>query len=246
MNTAGNWMVLLVRTLFSYFLAACICIVLIVPLLCILLVLPASYCHDNRLVSWMMNLFYNAIVGALLVPVSIKGKEHMPHEPAIIIANHQSALDIPMLGSLLRGKPHVWYAMSYYVQFPVLGFFIRRLGIPVDRDNGSTAARSLRQGVKFAQTHTSHILIFPEGGRFNDGTVHDFLHGFAFLARSTKRPVVPVFMINNGKVYPPHSFWIYWYPLAVVIGPQFVYYEHDTDESFTQRVHEWFELQARA
>jgi 1-acyl-sn-glycerol-3-phosphate acyltransferase len=245
MSAVGNSFLLLIRTLFCYFLAGCVCLVVILPLLCVLLILPASYCHDNRFISWMMNLFYHGIVGALLVPFSVKGKEHMPQEPAIIVANHQSALDIPILGSVLGSKPHVWYAMSYYVQFPVLGFFIRRLGIPVDRNNGSTAARSLRQGVKFAQTHTSNILIFPEGGRYNDGTIHEFLQGFAFLARSTGRPVVPVFMPHNGKVYPPRSFWIYWHPLAVVIGPQFVYHEQDTDEVFIQRVRSWFELQAQ-
>lgn len=245
MNVAGK-LLLLVRTLFSYFLALCVIIVVILPLLCILLVLPASYCHDNRFIAWMMDLFYRGIVGALLVPISIKGTEHMPHEPAIVIANHQSALDIPVLGSVLQKRPHVWYAMSYYAQLPVLGFFIRRLGISVDRNNGSTAAHSLRQGIKFAQKYTSDILIFPEGGRYNDGTVHEFLVGFAFLARSSGRPVVPVFMPHNGKIYPPHSFWVYWHPLVVVIGPQFVYHKDDTDEIFIQRVHAWFDNQARA
>lgn len=244
MNVAGK-LLLLLRTLLSYFLALCVVLVTILPLLCILAVLSPSYCHDNRCVAWMLDLFYHGIVGALLVPISVTGKENMPHEPAIIIANHQSALDIPILGSVLQKRPHVWYAMSYYVQFPVIGFFIKRLGIPVDQGNGSASARSLRTGVKFAQTHASNILIFPEGGRYNDGTVHEFLVGFAFLARSTGRPVVPVFMPHNGKVYPPHSFWVYWHPLVVVIGPQFVYHEDDTDESFIKRVHGWFEQQAQ-
>jgi len=107
------------------------------------------------------------------------------------------------------------------------------------------AAKSLRQGVKFAQTHTSNILIFPEGGRFIDGAIHPFLQGFAFLARTTGRPVVPVYMAYNGLVYPPHTFFIYWHPLEVVIGPQFVYHEEENDEEFVARVYAWFVHEAK-
>lgn len=234
---------LLVRTLICYLLAGVVILFTVLPMLILLIVVPQRMLQENRLLFWLLDLFYRAIVGALLLPTKITGISNMPKKPAIIIANHQSALDIPVVGCVLQQHPHVWYALSYYVNTPVLGFFIRRLGIPVDRNNGTTAARSLRQGVKFAKEHESHIIIFPEGGRFNDGTVHEFLQGFVLLARTSGRPVVPIFMPHNGKIYPPYSFWIYWHPLKVVIGPEFVYAEHDTDETFVRRVHAWFDQQ---
>lgn len=244
MNVVGN-IFLLGYTLICYFLCACVAVFTVIPLIFLLLILPAHVCHTSRLVFFLLDCVYKGVIGSLLVPITIVGEENIPAQSAIIVANHQSALDIPLLGSVLQKHPHVWYALSYYAGIPVLGFFIRRLGISVDRDNGSTAAKSLRQGVKFAQSHTSNILIFPEGGRFIDEEIHPFLQGFAFLARTTKRPVVPVYMPYNGYVYPPHSFFVYRHQLEVVVGPQFVYNEHDTDEEFVARVHAWFVHESR-
>lgn len=231
---------LVLRTFFCYGLAGLLLVFTAVPALILLAVLPPTWCYDNRLVFWFMDMLYKGVLGATLLPVSIEGKENIPNEPAIFVANHQSALDIVVLGSLLDGYPHLWYALSYYARFPVLGFFIRRLGVPVDRDNLTSAARSLIKGIKLIQGQRRHIIIFPEGGRFNDGTVHDFLRGFAVIARKTGRPVVPVFMPHNGKVYPPGSFFIYHHKLSATIGKSFFYGEDDTDALFCTRVHAWF------
>jgi 1-acyl-sn-glycerol-3-phosphate acyltransferase len=227
---------LMLRTLACYFFAGIILLVTL-PLLFSLLLVPAN---NNRFIFFLLDLFYKAIVGVLLVPITVAGKEHIPKEPAIIVANHQSALDIPIVGSLLNCHPHVWYALAYYAKIPVLGFFVRRLGIPISTDNGATAARALMQGVKFAKMEKSHIVIFPEGGRYIDGNVHAFSKGFALIARSSGRPVVPIYMPYNGKIYPPMAFWVRWHPLVIRIGPSFVYQENDTDEIFVDRVYTWF------
>ena len=239
MNFFG-YIFLALRTFFCYLLVGAVLLVILPPLIITLLILPAHWCYNNRFIFWLLDIFYKGIVGALLVPKTVTGKENIPTESSIIIANHQSAADIPIVGSVLNCHPHIWYAMAYYATLPVLGFFIRRLGIPVSRENGGSAARSLIQGIKFAQNQKSHIIIFPEGGRFVDGQVHEFMHGFVLMARSTGRPVVPIFMPYNGKIYPPFAFWVRWHPLVVIIGPQFIYHENDTDETFVNRVYTWF------
>lgn len=231
---------ILLRTLFCYLLVGVLLVFTVVPIMLLLLVLPQKKSYDNALVFWFMDMLYKGVLGATLVPVLVDGRENISDDPAIFVANHQSALDIIFLGSLVDGYPHVWYALSYYARIPVLGFFIRRIGVPIDRDNLTSAARSLIKGIKLIQGQKRHIMIFPEGGRFNDGTVHDFLRGFAIIARKTGRPVVPVFMPYNGKVYPPRSFFIYRHTLYAKIGEAFTYNENDTDETFSNRVHTWF------
>lgn len=241
-----NKIIIFLRTLFLYFLASFVVLFVGVPLLLLLLIMPAHVCYDNSFLFSLFDLLYKGIIGCLILPVRVKGKKNISCDPAIFVANHQSALDIPLLGSVLDGYPHIWYALAYYSRLPIIGLFIRRIGVPIDRDNLTSAARSLINGIKLFQGQKRHIMIFPEGGRFNDGKVHDFLRGFAIIARKTGRPVVPVFMPYNGLVYPPGSFLVYKHELLVIIGSKFLYQEDDTDESFTQRVYAWFKEQNNA
>lgn len=237
---------LLIRTLLCYLFGGVIILFVIMPLMVILLILPASQCSNNRFIFWLLNLFYKSTLYALLVPIKITGKENIPDEPAIIIANHQSAIDIPAVGSVLKKHPHIWYAMAYYAHMFFVGFFVRRLGIQVSHENHGSAARSLIQAIRAAETESNHIIIFPEGGRYNDGTIHEFFNGYVLMARTTKRPVAPIFMPYNGKIYPPRGFWVRWHPLVIIIGPAFRYEEHDTDETFANRVYTWFVQQNSA
>lgn len=228
------------RTIFSYFLFGFVCIFFFVPALFLVAILPESHRYAHKPLFWLLDKGYKGIVWASLLPLEIIGKENIPQIPAIIAPNHQSAFDIPIVGMLLDGKPHIWFALEYYAQKPILGFFIRRIGVPVDRDNPPRAARALISMIRLAEQVHSHIIIFPEGTRPLDGKMHMFLQGFALLAKKSARPVVPVFMPNNGFIYPPGSFLVYWKPIRVVIGPSFAYNPDDTDETFTERVYAWF------
>lgn len=232
-----SFIFMILRTLLTYFFIGFILLFLVFPLLFTLLFVPSD---NNRFVFFLLDLIYKSIITVMFIPKKIIGKENCPKDPAIIVANHQSSLDVVVVGSLLERHSHTWYTLAYFSHVFFLGFFVRRLGIPVSHEESGSAARALIDGVKFAETEQGHIIIFPEGGRHNDGTVHEFWKGFVLLARSSKRPVIPIFMPYNGKIKPPSSFWIRWHELVVVVGPAFMYQEDDTDEIFADRVYTWF------
>jgi 1-acyl-sn-glycerol-3-phosphate acyltransferase len=215
-------------------------ILLFFPPALLLVCMPKEYRYRSRFLFWILDKLYKGIRLSLMVPITILGTEHMPQGPAIFVANHESVLDIPLLGSLLNGQPHIWYIYAYYAHVPVLGFFARRMGVIVDMAQPLQAARSLKEGIERAQDYQCHTLIFPEGGRYNDGTVHPFFPGFSLIAKSTSYPVVPVFMQHPGAIYPPGSFLAYPCPLRIIIGKPFVYTKEDTTKSFTARVYRWF------
>lgn len=235
-NTYSTIMAVL-RTLVSYVLGFFICVVLVPPIL-LLLLLPDRYRYDNKVLFFMLDLFYKSVVKVTFAPLSITGS--VPKNPSIIIVNHQSALDIPLVGSLLNRFPHTWYVLSYYLRYPVLGWFIRRMCIALDREHPTKAAQALVKGIRLVEGKERHIIIFPEGGRFNDGTIHHFLPGFAVIARTLGRPVIPVLLKGTGKVYPPYSFLIHTFPLEVIIGKPVVYEPEETDQMFVDRVYDWF------
>ncbi len=234
-----NKILLLLRSLFAYLVVIVAIAIAIIPCF-IISCLPEKWRYDNRLYYWFTNFVYKATVLGTFLPVKIEGRENIPTEPAIFIANHESALDIPVLGSILDGAPHVWLFYVRYAKIPLIGFLLRRMNVVIDPSGLRKLVSSLDKTVKIIKDRKTHVLIFPEGGRFIDGTVHKFFYGFAVLAKGTKRPVVPVMMYNLGKAYPPNAFFIRQYPITILIGKPFYFQEGETEQEFVKRVHAWF------
>jgi 1-acyl-sn-glycerol-3-phosphate acyltransferase len=237
---------IIIRTIVVYFLTLGVLVLTLPPLAILLLIAPlGKYRWHDRLLFWFLDIFYAGILWALQVPITVTGREHIPAEPAIVVPNHQSVIDIMLVGSALNRYPHIWYALTYYLKKPILGFFINRLCIPLNREAASTSGPAFIRGLKLIQKSPYHIVIFPEGTRHFDGAIHEFLRGFVLLARETKRPVVPIYMPYNYLVYPPTGFCAYDHPLVTVIGQPLRYTDTDTDETFQERVQQWFLEQER-
>lgn len=228
-----------IRSLASYLIFGILALPLVIPLT-FLFMLPARYRYDNKLLFWLGDLFYRLVIKSIFIPVKVLGTENLPKEPAIFVANHQSSLDIPLLGMLVHGVPHVWLATNYLLKSPILRFVLPRMAVLVDMETPRTAMRSLLKIIALTNNHHRHIMIFPEGGRYIDGKVHAFLGGFSLLAKELNRPVVPVYIHNVNKVYPPHSFLIHNYPVTVVVGKPFLYTEEQDEKHFKQQVYQWF------
>lgn len=234
-------LIIFLRTILSYILSIIVGTICFIPTLLLVALLPSRYRYDNKLLFWFLDCTYQGICAAMFIRIKIRGKENLPQEPAIFIANHQSSLDIPVLGLVARGHPHIWFVLIRFAHTPVLGFFVRRMTAPVDQDSPTKSARSLITGLRLVKDKNRHVLLFPEGGRFNDGQIHDFFGGFVILAKQTGRPVIPVLMRNLGKVYPPHSFLIYHHRVELLIGAPLLMEPEETDEQFALRAHTWFE-----
>lgn len=220
-------------------------IILGFPFIVLMMVLPERLRYNNRFLFWGINLFYAIIVKASFVPISFEGKEHIPQEPVLFVANHQSSLDIPLVGYLLQGKPHIWLARSELMHWKLLRWILPRLSVVVDTGSREKAMRSLLHLMRLVEGKNIDIMIFPEGARFTDGAVHPFFGGFVTLAKLLKRKVVPVYIAGANKVYPPDTFWINYYPITIVVGEPLELMPQESDEAFKNRVYAWFLKQAK-
>lgn len=229
-------------TLVTYLLGGVIVVVLFVP--AFLLALIPERWRPQKIFFWLIHGIYLTILWALFVRVKVVNKKGIPSEPAIFVANHESSIDIPLLGHLMKGRPHFWYIYEKYTKMPIFGYFARQIGVTVTQRESGTDARTLVKGIREVAEKKCSTLLFPEGGRFVDGTIHDFYAGFALIAKKLQQPVIPVYMRNPGRVYPPRSFLIYHYPITLIVGPSFYFNENDTNDAFVQRIHNWFVEQA--
>jgi len=232
---------IIIRTIVARLLIAILLLACAIPAF-IFMMLPERWRYDNPLYYWFVSFVYWASLKCIFVPVRYEGLEHVPNDAAVIVANHQSSLDIPLVGSLVDAHPHIWLATVTLLDSPLLGFVLRRMAALIDMSSPQKGMRSLVNAIKLINNN-KHAIIFPEGGRFIDGTVHEFFGGFVIIAKKAGRPVIPVYIRNVQKVYPPNNFWLYSYPIEVIVGAPFHYQESDTDEAFKQRVYDWFLVQ---
>jgi 1-acyl-sn-glycerol-3-phosphate acyltransferase len=235
MNTV--WLV--ARTLAGYAIILIAGIILFIPCL-VIACLPASWRHHNPIYYGCVALFFRIVVWATFLPVTVSGSGSVPDHGAIVVANHQSALDIPFLASIVGHYPHLWLFLKKYTKYPLFGFVARRMNVVVDPTRLRALVGSIEEARKLVAGNGRHILMFPEGGRFTDGEIHHFYLGFALLAKATNRPVIPVYMHNLHKVYAPGSFLLYPYPVTLVVGQPIIMAPDETPEQFAERVRAWF------
>lgn len=238
-NKKESTVLSLLHTLLSRFLLLLIMLVLFIPTV-IFLLLPEKIRYHNRICNYLQYAFYWVLLKVSLLSVTISGRENIPTSPAVIVANHQSSLDIPLIGSLLTGAPHIWLATNELLASPILRFIIPRTTVLVDVTTPLTGMRTLLKAIAMVSDQKLYTIVFPEGGRFSDGAIHDFFGGFVILAKKTNQPVVPVRIFNLNKVYPRGAFLLRRCPIKVIIGNPLVQHEDESNEHFSDRVRAWF------
>ncbi len=229
----------LLFTLMSYAFLGILLVLLAVPL-AICLLLPQKFLVTNPIFSAITQIFYWYCVRFSFLPITYKGLLHIPKEPCIIIANHQSSFDIPLIGLALANRPHIWLAWSELLKNPFLRIILPRVAVMVDTKSPMTGLRTLIQAINVVKEKPWDLIIFPEGERSTNGTVKEFFGGFVTIAQKIDRPVIPIKIVGVNKVYPPHTFLIYYHPISVIIGKPMHVKPGESDDDFKARVHAWY------
>lgn len=129
--------------------------------------------------------------------IEIRGA--IPSGPCIVASKHQSFLDILMLTRVLPWPAFVMKKSIRWV--PVLGVYAKRLGsIPIDRQAGREATRSLLRGAR-DQAADRQLIIFPQGTRVPPGVDERWRTGVVRLYEQTGHPLVLV-ALNTGWFWP--------------------------------------------
>lgn len=207
--------------------------------------LPIKTRLSSRVYYFCAWLGATLMVKATFIKMNIKGKEHLKvylNQPSIVVCNHSSAIDIPMVQMVMGPCRHVWFSKASYAKIPLFGFLLRRMNILVNKERTTECTKTLQQAHEYTDGLNNHIFIFPEGMRHNDGNIHRFFSGFAVMAQELNRPVIPMVIHGLNKVFPKKSKLIYSSPHKVTlsIGQPMWYTDGQTRQEFTQQVRNWF------
>lgn len=137
---------------------------------------------------------------------TVIGRDRLPAEPSVVVANHGSYLDGPLLFAALPSR-FGFVIKKEIVGIPLAGLALGRLGHKfVDRSDHAGRARDARRILKSAGDGGS-VAFFPEG-TFGDRPGLARFHRGAFVtAARAAMPVVPV-VIRGAREALPSGRWL--------------------------------------
>ena len=145
--------------------------------------LPMARRRKQRIVQWSIHHMTRGFLRAMVTTKTIRLNEpgERFEKPAVVIANHQSFIDILVLLSICPKA--VMVTNGWVWRSPVFGRIVRYLGFYHAADGYERLAPALAQ--KVAEGYS--VIVFPEGTRSADGKIGRFHKGAFYRAGGKPR-----------------------------------------------------------
>lgn len=139
--------------------------------------------------------------------ISVTGlPEKYVRKPVVVVSNHQSLADIPVISRLPWEMK--WVAKRELFKVPIVGWMMRLAGdIPLERGDARSGARVLAHAARYLKNNCP-VIIFPEGTRSPDGLLGRFTDGPFHLAVASQVPILPVAVEGTRDALPKKN-WLF-------------------------------------
>ena len=170
-----------------------------------------------RFWSWL-------IMKTILSPVKVTGMDRNRYgdrisrsKPRVYAVTHGSALDIPILYVNLPFQFRIIFK-SELLAYPFVGWHLKRSGqVCINQQNPAASIGSIKSALRSLRSGMP-LVIFPEGGRTQDGKIQPFLPGAFFLAIKAEADIVPIALIGTFDLLPMNTYHIKCQPLEMRVG----------------------------
>jgi len=179
-----------------------------------------------------------------------RAPEVQPNTSYIIVSNHQSMFDIPILGSLFFSNfPKYISKKSLGRRIPSVSYNLRKGGhVLIDRSDGPAAVAAIRElGQRVAAGRCS-AMIFPEGTRARRGELGAFKPAglVALLEEAPTAPVVPVTIDQSWRLLQHNFLPVPWgIRIRVHVGAPIARARDEDRRSLVGRVHDEIDVALR-
>ena len=166
----------------------------------------------------LARLWARVILRTIGVPVTVVGMESVDTTRShVYVVNHLSAIDVPVLYGSLPFQFRI-LAKKELFRYPFMGWHLKRSGqIPVVLDNPKASIRSLNLAVG-AIKNNMPLLVFPEGGRSEDGQLQKFMGGAFYAAIKAQTDVVPMALLGTYETLKMNTWHIKPRPVQLLVG----------------------------
>ncbi len=141
---------------------------------------------------FLFGIFFIYPIAKLLLRLKVLGRENIPQGGAIIVANHTSNFDPPLL--VLAAKRELYFLAKeeLFCHSKFFRWLIKSFNaLPLKR---GMFTKSLLLEIKDLIERNKTLLLFPEGTRSKDGRLGSFKAGIGFIAHYTGAVVIPCFV----------------------------------------------------
>ena len=218
-------------------------------------------------VQWLRTAFQELImrplVSILASPTISRPQSMASTQPMLLIANHISTFDAPLVYQALPFKirSRIAVAMSgemlddylhfrnaerttvkapFFLPGPIIYTLLTALfnvfPLPQLRDfqrSFAHAGEALDRGY--------NVLVFPEGTRSADGTLARFRAGIGLLVKESNAPVLPIATLGLGELKTRQRGWFRSGTLQVRVGEPIVFDPGESEAAITARLHQAIE-----
>ncbi|USP77715.1 1-acylglycerol-3-phosphate acyltransferase [Curvularia clavata] len=142
------------------------------------------------------------VTGSMKKEAGVSGEDALRDRPAVFVGNHQTELDVLMLGCMFPKYTSVTAKKSLKYT-PLLGWFMAlSKTVFIDRANRTTARAAFDTAAQTMKSTRQSVFIFPEGTRSysEKPDLLPFKKGAFHLAVQAQVPIVPVVCANYSHV----------------------------------------------
>jgi 1-acyl-sn-glycerol-3-phosphate acyltransferase len=138
-------------------------------------------------------------------PLRIDGREKIrPDETYVMVANHQSLLDILVLFRIFAHFK--WVSKIENFRIPLIGWNMSlNRYIKLKRGDRASVIRMMQE-CRETLAGGNSIMMFPEGTRSPDGRLRAFKTGAFELAKAAGKPILPILVEGTANALPKRGF----------------------------------------
>lgn len=175
--------------------------------------------REARLVTEGERVWARGLLKTWGVQVEAEGLEHLPEQgPYLLMANHQSHADVPILFATLPVIPG-FLAKKELAKIPILAMALRNGGhVLIDRADRGHSMRALKIAASEIRSGKT-LAIFPEGTRGREDRLAPFKKGGFLIAKKAAVPVVPVAITGSRHILPRDALFPRSGAVRVRVGP---------------------------
>jgi long-chain acyl-CoA synthetase len=222
-------------------------------------------------VRWLRIAFVEAVMRPLVWllsnPTVVRPAAVNGREPMLIVANHVTSVDAPLLeyalppeirhriavamsGDMLEDYRHFRDAdrlkveAKFFLPGPLFYFLVTALfnvfPLPKQRD----FQRSFSHAGE-ALDHGMHVMLFPEGIRSAEGTLARFRPGIGLLVKQSSAPVLPMALRGLGELKRAGRGWFRSGTVEVRVGEPMRFSPTESEAAITEQLHAAVEMLLR-